>query len=131
MTQALLEALTRHGPYLLFMLPFVAGVYFMLAQRNHLLTFVGLYLVQTGVIFFYVLLSVRRNATVPIILHESLPASYANPLPHALMLTAIVVGVALLGVALILMRRIQMEEGTLQEEDTRMPGDSASGEASP
>lgn len=130
MMQALLEALTRHGPYLLFMLPFVAGVYFMLAQRNHLLSFVGLYLVQTGVIFFYVLLSVRRNATVPI-LNESLSVPYANPLPHALMLTAIVVGVALLGVALILMRRIQIEEGTLQEEDTRMPGDSASGEASP
>ncbi len=129
MTHALLDVALRHGPYLLFVLPFVAGMYFLLAQRNHLLSFVGLYLLQTGVIFFYVLLSVRRGATVPI-QHPTLTGPYANPLPHALMLTAIVVGVALLGVALILMRRIQMEEGTLQEVDTRLPGDEANdGEA--
>jgi multicomponent Na+:H+ antiporter subunit C len=114
MTDPLLVFLVERAPYLLFVLPVTAGAYFMLAQRNILLSFVGLYLIQTGVIFFFILLSVRQNATIPIILEGS-SAPYINPLPHALMLTAIVVGVALLGVALSMMRRIQIEDGTLQE----------------
>ncbi len=114
MTDTLLPFLIERAPYLLFVLPVTAGAYFMLAQRNVLLSFVGLYLIQTGVIFFFVLLSVRQNATIPIIFEDS-TAPYINPLPHALMLTAIVVGVALLGVALSMMRRIQIENGSLQE----------------
>lgn len=114
MTDPLLLFLIERAPYLLFVLPVTAGAYFMLAQRNVLLSFVGLYLIQTGVIFFFVLLSVRQNATIPIILPDS-TTPYINPLPHALMLTAIVVGVALLGVALSMMRRIQIEDGSLQK----------------
>lgn len=114
----LLPFLLERAPYLLFILPVTAGAYFMLAQRNLLLIFTGLYLLQTGVIFFFVLLSVRTDATIPILL-KGADAPYANPLPHALMLTAIVVGVALLGVALSMMRRVQLEEGSLQETGTR------------
>lgn len=119
MTELFPALLLERAPYLLFILPVTAGAYFMLAQRNLLLTFVGLYLLQTGVIFFFVLLSVRADATLPILLKEANTPPYANPLPHALMLTAIVVGVALLGVALSMMRRIQLEEGSLQESGTR------------
>lgn len=118
MTGSISMFLLERAPYLLFVLPVTAGAYFMLAQRNLLLSFVGLYLLQSGVIFFYVLLSVRANATIPILMKDS-QESYLNPLPHALMLTAIVVGVALLGVALSMMRRIQLEEGTLQEHGSR------------
>jgi multicomponent Na+:H+ antiporter subunit C len=110
--------LLERAPYLLFVLPVTAGAYFMLAQRNLLLSFVGLYLLQTGVIFFFVLLSVRANATIPILMKRT-DTPYANPLPHALMLTAIVVGVALLGVALSMMRRVQLEEGSLQKSGPR------------
>ncbi len=124
MSDPFLVFLVERAPYLLFVLPITAGAYFMLAQRNILLSFVGLYLIQTGVIFFFILLSVRENATIPIILEGS-SAPYINPLPHALMLTAIVVGVALLGVALSMMRRIQIEDGSLQENtrhrDSRKP----------
>jgi multicomponent Na+:H+ antiporter subunit C len=112
----LVAFLADRAPYLLFVLPMTAGAYFMLAQRNLLLSFVGLYLLQTGVIFFYVTISVREGATVPIV-QEGVAGPFANPLPHALMLTAIVVGVALLGVALTMLRRIQIEDGTLQEQD--------------
>jgi len=118
MTIPFLTFLLERAPYLLFVLPVTAGAYFMLAQRNVLLSFVGLYLIQTGVIFFYVLLSVRRDAVIPIRLEGS-SGPYINPLPHALMLTAIVVGVALLGVALSMMRRIQIEDGSLQENVRR------------
>ena len=121
MTGSVPVFLLERAPYLLFVLPVTAGAYFMLAQRNLLLSFVGLYLLQSGVIFFYVLLSVRANATIPILMEDAQEA-YLNPLPHALMLTAIVVGVALLGVALSMMRRIQLEEGTLQESGARKRG---------
>jgi multicomponent Na+:H+ antiporter subunit C len=101
-------------PYLLFIVPIVAGVYLMLAHRNLLKAVVGLYLVQTGVIFFFVLLSVRERATVPII-DPMVDRPLANPLPHALMLTAIVVGVATLGVGMAILRRIQAESDTIQD----------------
>ena len=129
MTIPFLTFLVERVPYLLFVLPVTAGTYFMLAQRNVLLSFVGLYLIQTGVIFFYVLLSVRRDAIIPIRL-EGTSGPYINPLPHALMLTAIVVGVALLGVALSMMRRIQIEDGSLQENARhREPKKSTRGRA--
>jgi multicomponent Na+:H+ antiporter subunit C len=106
--------LIEREPYLLFIVPIVAGVYLMLAHRNLLKAVVGLYLVQTGVIFFFVLLSVREGATVPII-DRPTDGPMANPLPHALMLTAIVVGVATLGVGMAILRRIQADEGSIQE----------------
>lgn len=110
----MIEVLLEREAFLLFAVPVVAGTYLMLAHRNLLKSVIGLYLVQTGVIFFFVLLSVREDATVPIITPES-GAPLANPLPHALMVTAIVVGVATLGLALAILRRIQAESGTIQE----------------
>lgn len=108
------ELIAAREAYLLFVIPIVAGTYLMLAHRNFLKSVVGLYLVQSGVTFFFVLISVHRNATIPIVTTEvDLPL--ANPLPQALMLTAIVVGVATLGVALAILRRIQAESDTIQE----------------
>lgn len=78
---------------------------------------VGLQLVQTGIIVFFILLSFRSGATIPILLDnaglESPPL--ANPLPHALMLTAIVVGVATLGVGVAILRRLHAEVGTIED----------------
>ena len=120
----MIELLTERAAYLLFILPVVSGVYFMIAQGNPLMSVVGLYLVQSGVIFFYILLSVRDGATVPVLAATPGGPPVANPLPHALMLTAIVVGVALLGLAMTMLRRIQIEEGALREAP---PGEAPSG----
>jgi multicomponent Na+:H+ antiporter subunit C len=99
------------GPYLLFVLLVVVGTYMMMSQRNLLKAVVGLYLFQTAVILLFIALSFRNEATVPIALGE---APMHNPLPHAMMLTAIVVGVATIGVAIAILRRIQTESATIE-----------------
>jgi multicomponent Na+:H+ antiporter subunit C len=102
------------GPYLLFVVLVVLGVYLMTSHRNYLKAMVGLYLFQSSVILFFVALGFRSDGTIPI-----LPApegqTLDNPLPHAMMLTAIVVGVATLGLAISILRRIQAETGSIEE----------------
>jgi multicomponent Na+:H+ antiporter subunit C len=106
--------LVDRGPYLLFVLVVVVGVFLMMSQRNMLKAVVGLYLFQTAVILQFITISFRSDGSVPIVVDG---LELHNPLPHAMMLTAIVVGVATLGVAVALLRRIQAETGTIEERD--------------
>jgi multicomponent Na+:H+ antiporter subunit C len=107
-----IDYLLERGPYLLFVLLAVIGVYLMMAHRNLVKAVVGLYLFQTAAILFFIALSYRTDASVPIAVDG---VALHNPLPHAMMLTAIVVGVAILGVAIAILRRIQAEAGTIEE----------------
>ncbi len=116
----MIDYLLHRGPFLLFVLLAVLGTYLMASHRNYLKAIVGLYLLQTGVILFFVTLGFRTDGTVPILM-DGKPLH--NPLPHALMLTAIVVGVATLGVAMSILRRIQAEKKTIEER-----GDGSDGE---
>lgn len=104
--------LLERGPYLLFVLLVMIGTFLMTSQRNLLKAVVGLYLFQTAVILLFIILSFRTGGTVPIAL-DGQPLH--NPLPHAMMLTAIVVGVATIGVAVAILRRIQDETGTIED----------------
>jgi multicomponent Na+:H+ antiporter subunit C len=104
--------LVERGPYLLFVLVVVVGVFLMMSQRNMLKAVVGLYLFQTAVILQFITISFRSDGSVPIVVDG---LELHNPLPHAMMLTAIVVGVATLGVAIALLRRIQAETHTIEE----------------
>lgn len=112
----------ERGPYLLFVLLSMIGVFLMMSQRNLLKSVVGLYLFQTAAILFFIVLSFRADGTVPIV-QEGVPMH--NALPHAMMLTAIVVGVATLGVAIAILRRIQAESRTI--EDRAGKGSRAAG----
>jgi multicomponent Na+:H+ antiporter subunit C len=112
------EYLLARGPYLLFVLLVTVGTYLMMSQRNLLKAVVGLYLFQTAVILLFIALSFRADGSVPIVLEEQ---ALHNPLPHAMMLTAIVVGVATIGVAIAILRRVQSEGGSI--EDSRPVGD--------
>jgi multicomponent Na+:H+ antiporter subunit C len=111
---ALMDYIVGRGPYLLFVVLVVLGVYLMTSHRNYLKAVVGLYLFQSSVILFFIALGFRSDGTIPI-----LPApegqTLDNPLPHAMMLTAIVVGVATLGLAISILRRIQAETGSIEE----------------
>jgi multicomponent Na+:H+ antiporter subunit C len=114
-----MEDLIARGPYLLFVFLAVMGVYLMMSHRNLMKAVAGLYLFQTAAILLFIALSYREGASVPItaegeVLH--------NPLPHAMMLTAIVVGVAILGVAIAILRRIQAESGSIEEDATGAGG---------
>jgi multicomponent Na+:H+ antiporter subunit C len=107
-----MEELLARGPYLLFVFLAVVGTYLMMSHRNLMKAVLGLYLFQTAAILFFIALSYREDASVPIAADG---APLHNPLPHAMMLTAIVVGVAILGVAIAILRRIQAESGTIEE----------------
>ncbi|MDX1412030.1 MAG: cation:proton antiporter subunit C [Nitrospirales bacterium] len=102
-----------------FILIFLWGLYIMIAHHNLIKKLIGMYLVQTSVIFFFVTISAKSGATVPILLNSGVlqPEQYANPLPHVLMLTAIVVGVATLGVSLALVIAIYRQYQSLDEEE--------------
>jgi len=102
----------------------VIGLYAMIAKKNLVKKIIGMNIFQTAIILFYVSIGAKRGATLPIIEHAHghgghavQAADYINPLPHVLMLTAIVVSVATLGVALALAMRIYFHYGTLEEDE--------------
>ena len=119
MVDALLAILQRPN-FLAFVIIFLWGFYIMVTRYNLVKKLIGMYLVQTSVIFFLVSIGAKKGATVPVLLSATDPvqaASYANPLPHVLTLTAIVVGVATLGVGLALCAAIYRKYGSLDEEE--------------
>ncbi len=102
----------------------VIGLYAMIAKKNLVKKIIGMNIFQTAIILFYVSIGAKRGATLPIIAHVHGDAAHAihaadyiNPLPHVLMLTAIVVSVATLGVALALAMKIYFHYGTLEEDE--------------
>jgi multicomponent Na+:H+ antiporter subunit C len=95
----------------------MVGLYTMIAQRNLVKKLIGMTIFQTAIILFFLLLSVKRDATLPIIdAGGSDPARYMNPLPHVLMLTAIVVAVATSGMALAIVVRLYARYGSVEED---------------
>jgi len=100
------------------------GLYAMIAKNNLVKKIIGMNIMQTAVILFFISMGAKRNATIPIIEHmhgaEMQPisaAAYTNPLPHVLMLTAIVVAVATFGVALALILKLHQQYHTLEEDE--------------
>ena len=132
--------------YLIYVVLLMIGLHAMIAKNNLIKKLIGMSIFQTAIILFYVSIGVKADATIPIYLPEHDPhgeqhdpdveqhvpdvehadaagewnaeqvAGYANPLPHVLMLTAIVVGVATLGLALALTQRIYQGYGTIEED---------------
>jgi multicomponent Na+:H+ antiporter subunit C len=99
------------------------GLFGMIVRNNLMKKIIGMVIFQTAILLFIVSIGVKRGATVPILKFspDKQPlldaAAYANPLPHVLILTAIVVGVAILGVALALLQKIQRVHGTIEEDE--------------
>lgn len=115
--------LTKYN-YWAFILLVMIGLYAMVAKRNLIKKIVGMNILQTAVILFYVSIGAKHDADLPIIAHGHDGAAHAvhavdyiNPLPHVLMLTAIVVSVATLGVAIALGIKIYRQYGTLEEDE--------------
>ena len=99
------------------------GLYGMIVRNNLMKKIIGMVIFQTAILLFIVSIGAKRGATVPILEFsaDKKPlldaAAYVNPLPHVLILTAIVVGVAILGVALALLQKIQRVHGTIEEDE--------------
>ena len=93
----------------------MAGFYIVVAHGNLVKKLVGLNIFQASVFVLYITLGKVTGGTAPII--ESGYTVYSNPLPHVLILTAIVVGVATFSVGLALVVRINEAYGTIEEDD--------------
>jgi multicomponent Na+:H+ antiporter subunit C len=107
--------------YWMYVVLIMVGFYGMMAKRNLMKKLIGMNIFQWAIILFYLSIGSKKGATIPIITtHDPSvavrAADYINPLPHVLMLTAIVVGVATTGIALAILIAIYKQYGTLEED---------------
>ena len=114
----MIDFITGHYSYWFIAALLLIGLYGMVIKKNLVKKVIGMSIFQVSIILFFVASASKWNATVPILekgSHSAEIASYINPLPHTLMLTAIVVGVATSGVAFALIIRIFRSYRTLEE----------------
>lgn len=109
-----------HYAYWFTVILLCVGLYGILFKKNLIKKTIGLSIFQISVVLFFVSIASKWDATVTV-RDASIPveqvSSYLNPLPHTLMLTAIVVGVATLGVAFTLLIAIYNRYNTLDEQE--------------
>ena len=91
------------------------GFYIVIAHGNLVKKIVGLSIFQTSVFIFYISMAKIDGATAPILADGI--EKYSNPLPHVLILTAIVVGIATTALGLALAVRIKEAYGSIEEEE--------------
>ncbi|RLI91657.1 MAG: Na+/H+ antiporter subunit C [Candidatus Altiarchaeales archaeon] len=102
------------------------GFYTMISKKNFIKKIIGMNIFQTAIILFYISIADVDGGIAPILLEGGLRHAdaghvgkviYVNPLPHVLMLTAIVVGVSTTAVALSLIMKIYQKYQTIEEDE--------------
>ena len=93
----------------------MTGFYIVIAHDNLVKKIVGLNIFQVSVFVFYITMGKVRGGTAPILVDGI--TTYSNPLPHVLILTAIVVGVATTALGLALVVRIRDAYGTIEDDE--------------
>lgn len=91
------------------------GLYIVIAHGNLIKKLIGLTIFQTSVFIFYISMAKVDGGTAPILADNI--TQYSNPLPHVLILTAIVVGIATTALGLSLVVRIREDYGSIEEEE--------------
>jgi multicomponent Na+:H+ antiporter subunit C len=109
------QRLAEHYNYIVTIFLMVAGLYIVIARGNMIKKLIGLSLFQTSVYLLYLAPGKIIGGTAPIL--DPAFTVYSNPLPHVLILTAIVVGVATIALGLALVVRIQEAYGTIEEDE--------------
>ena len=110
-----LEQVLSHYNYFVTIFLMMAGLYVVIARGNMVKKLVGLSLFQSSVYLLYIAPGKIFGGTAPIV--DAKYTVYSNPLPHVLILTAIVVGVATLALGLALVVRIHEAYGTIEEDE--------------
>ena len=110
-----MEFIYSHYNYWVVILLMMAGFYTVISRGNLIKKIAGLNIFQTSVFILYISIGNVAGGTTPIIADGF--DQYSNPLPHVLILTAIVVGVATTALGLALVVRIREAYGTIEEED--------------
>ena len=111
----LLQEIGARYNYLITIFLMVSGLYVVIAHGNMIKKLVGLSLFQTSVYLLYISPGKIVGGTPPIL--DPAYTVYSNPLPHVLILTAIVVGVATIALGLALVVRIHEAYGTVEEDE--------------
>jgi multicomponent Na+:H+ antiporter subunit C len=93
----------------------MAGFYIVMSRQNLVKKLIGLNIFQTSVFLLYISIGKVAGGTAPII--DPAIKTYSNPLPHVLILTAIVVGVATVALGLALVVRLKEAYGTIEEDE--------------
>jgi multicomponent Na+:H+ antiporter subunit C len=113
----LLDILVTRYNYVAAVLLMTGGLYLVIGDQNLVKKVIGMNLFQTGIFLFFITTAFVEGGEPPVITEGT--ETYVSPLPHVLILTAIVVGVSLTAVALTLVIRIYREYGTLEEDTLR------------
>jgi multicomponent Na+:H+ antiporter subunit C len=117
MIEDLFTALFLRYNYYMAVIIMLIGVYAMIAKSNLVKKIIGLNIFQTAIFLFYISIADVQGGTAPILIEGGSGVVYVNPVPHVLILTAIVVAVSTTAVALSIAIRIHEEYGSIEEED--------------
>ena len=112
----MIEQLADSWNYIIVIILMMTGLFIVIARANLIKKLIGLSIFQTSVFLFYISLGKVAGGTAPI-LDGNTGTLYSNPLPHVLILTAIVVGVATTALGLALILRINEAFGSIEEDE--------------
>jgi multicomponent Na+:H+ antiporter subunit C len=128
----MIELVLARYLYVLILALLAIGLYGVLAMDNLVKKVIGLTIFSTAIYLFFIEGSVQDGATLPVLdARGTDPALYVDPLPHLLILTAIVVGVGVTGVALALIVRLHRRFGSLSEQEILRQLDAEARPAAP
>lgn len=111
----MLELFLDKYNYWIVVILMMTGLYIVISSGNLVKKIVGLNVFQTSVFIFYISLAKAEGGTAPILTGK--PEIFSNPLPHVLILTAIVVGIATTALGLALVVRIRESYETIEEDE--------------
>ena len=112
----MIEQLADSWNYIIVIILMMTGLFIVIARANLIKKLIGLSIFQTSVFLFYISVGKVAGGTAPIL--DGNPGTlYSNPLPHVLILTAIVVGVATTALGLALVLRINEAFGSIEEDE--------------
>ncbi len=115
----MIETLASHYNYYAAVILMGVGLYVLVDSPNLVKKVIGMNVFQTGIFLFFITAAFVEGAAPPVVAEGGGGGPFVSPLPHVLILTAIVVGVSLTAVALALVVRIYATYGTLDEEVLR------------
>ena len=111
----MIDIILGHYNYWIVILLMMMGFYTVISRGNLIKKIAGINIFQTSVFLLYISIGYVKEGTAPIIAEGY--TVYSNPLPHVLILTAIVVGVATTALGLALVVRIKEAYGTIEEDE--------------
>jgi multicomponent Na+:H+ antiporter subunit C len=114
MNESVAMTLGGHFTYFITIFLMMAGLFIVIARGNMIKKLIGMSIFQTSVYLLYLAPGKLVGGTAPIL--SELFTVYSNPLPHVLILTAIVVGVATLALGLALVVRIREAYDSIEED---------------